>query len=308
MKLAALHPELRTAFRFIPPFPLHISAFRRLSNFLIAHAPRRKSFGRVAIREHVLSFGLVRVYTPPSPTTGAALLWIHGGGLIVGSATIDDKLCAQYAQELGIVVVSVEYRLAPEHPYPAAIDDCFEAWHWLLEHASSLGVDPTRVVVSGQSAGGGLAACLAQRILDQGGVQPVGVALLCPMLDDRPAADLALDALGHRVWNNKNNRAGWSAYLAQPPGQPDAPPYAVAARRKDLRSLPPTWIATSDIDLLFEEAKGYCQRLRASDVACSLYVVPQAPHGFEALVPRSRLAVELLRENCAFLRERMSLT
>jgi acetyl esterase/lipase len=307
VKLASLHPELRGAFRFIPPFPLHNAGFVKLSNWLLAHAPRRKAVGPVAIDEQPLSYGRVRLYTPPFKS-GGALLWIHGGGMILGSAAIDDKLCAQYAQDLGALVVSVEYRLASKHPFPAAIDDCLEAWHWLLEHAKPHGVDVRRVVVSGQSAGGGLAACLAQRIHDDGGRQPAGVALLCPMLDDRPAANVELDALAHRVWNNKNNRAGWAAYLAQPPGQPQTPAYAVAARRNDLRGLPPTWIATSDIDLLYDEALRYRERLEASHVPCRLYVVPQAPHGFEALLPRSRLARDLFRENCLFLRERMNLS
>jgi acetyl esterase/lipase len=227
--------------------------------------------------------------------------------MLTGAAFIDDRQCAEYARVLKVLVVSVDYRLAPEFPYPAAIDDCLEAWQWFVRNAESMGVDPRRIVIAGQSAGGGLSACLAQRVHDRGGAQPAGVALLCPMLDDRTAARSELDVLAHRIWDNKNNRAGWGAYLAQPPGSPEAPPYAVAARRADLSGLPPTWLAVSDIDLLFDEGKQYHERLCASGVDAQLYVIPQAPHGFEALLPGSRLARELFQANYEFLRMRLAL-
>jgi acetyl esterase/lipase len=307
LKRAPVHPELRNAFRFIPSFPLHRSWFVRLANWLLVHAPRRNSIGDVAISDERLTHGIVRIYRPSGSLSGAGLLWIHGGGMVLGSAAMDDRLCATYARDLKLVVISVEYRLAPQHPYPAAIDDCFEAWRWFVDSASRLGVDPNRIIVSGQSAGGGLAACLAQRLLDHGGAQPAGLALLCPMLDDRPAARKELDLLAHRVWNNRSNRAGWSAYLPHAPGSRGMPPYAVASRRLDLRGLPPTWISVSDIDLLFDENCSYWQRLTLEGVASSLCVIPQAPHGFEALLPRSRLARALFSANQLFLRENLQL-
>jgi acetyl esterase/lipase len=133
------------------------------------------------------------------------------------------------------------------------------------------------------------------------------VALFCPMLDDRTAACRELDSLAHRIWDNRNNRAAWSAYLSQAPGSPATPPYAVAARREDLRGLAPTWLAVSDIDLLFEEGKRYHARLRESGVDARLYVIPQAPHGFETMLLRTRLARELFRAHRDFLRERLHL-
>ena len=307
MRLDELHPELRMAFRFMPAFPLHNERFVRFSNWALSRVPRRGSIGDVRITDRPLSHGFVRLYRPPGASSGAGLLWIHGGGMLTGSVAIDDKLCARYARDLKLAVVSVQYRLAPEHPYPAALDDCVDAWHWFLEHASSLEVDPQRIVISGQSAGGGLAATLAQKLHDHGGIQPAGVALLCPMLDDRPAARRELDEKAHFVWNNRNNRAGWSAYLSQPPGSPSTPPYAVAARRRDLRGLPPTWLAVSDIDLLFDEGLGYHERLLACGVDSELHVIARAPHGFEALLPSSRLAQELFRGNHRFLTERLNL-
>lgn len=308
MKSDKLHPELRATFRFIPPIPLHYAWFTRFLNRRMAKLPQRSAFGDVTITNHNLTHGAVRVYRPAGALSGAGLLWVHGGGMITGAAFIDDKQCAAYARDLKLIVVSVEYRLAPEHPFPAALDDCLDAWQWMQQQAASLGVDPARIVISGQSAGGGLSACLAQRIHDLGGIQPAGVALLCPMLDDRPAAKRELDAINHRVWNNKNNRAGWTAYLAQAPGAAATPPYAVASRRDNLRGLPPTWMAVSDIDLLYEEGKRYYERLQADGVDARFYEIPQAPHGFEVMAPKSRLAREMFASNYAFLRERLGLT
>jgi acetyl esterase/lipase len=179
-------------------------------------------------------------------------------------------------------VVSAEYRLAPENPCPAAIDDCHTAWTWLRERAASLGVDPARVAVGGQSAGGGLAAALVQRLHDEVGPQPLAQWLFCPMLDDRTAARRDLDRVGHLVWNNRLNHFGWRAYLAAEPGVSKVPRYAVPARRGDLSGLPPAWIGVGDIDLFHDEDRAYAEQLRADGVETQFEVVPGGPHGFEA--------------------------
>lgn len=307
MRIDDLHPELRSIFRFVPPFPIHRAWFRRSCNWLLARMPAKTSIGDVTISEHSLSMRRARLYYPLEPRSGGALLWLHGGGMLIGSPKMDDALCARYARDLKLVVIGVDYRLAPANPFPAALDDCFEAWRWLIEHAASLGVDANRIVISGQSAGGGLCATLAQRILDHGGVQPAGVALFCPMLDDRPAARRELDSTADRVWTNDNNRAGWSAYLSQPPGMTEAPPYSGAARRQDLAGLPPTWIAVGGLDLLCEEGRQYHQRLLACGVDSELCFTPRAPHGFEAFAPKTALARALFRANYAFLKRRLHL-
>jgi len=167
-----------------------------------------------------------RVYRPavraePTP----ALLWIHGGGLVSGTARMDEATCADFARELGIVVLSVDYRLAPEYPYPTPLDDCYAALAWL--HAQP-GVDHDRIAVGGASAGGGLAAALAQLALDRGQF-PVAFQLLTyPMLDDRSAVAPARPSdRDHRLWNRASNRVGWSAYLGTAPGSPGltSPPF-----------------------------------------------------------------------------------
>nr|WP_255421997.1 alpha/beta hydrolase [Tessaracoccus sp. MC1627] len=230
----------------------------------------------------------LRVYTPATPS-GAGLLWIHGGGLVLGAAAMDDRFCGDTAQQLGVVIVSVDYRLAPRHPFPAALDDAHRGWEWLTFHAGQLGISTARLAVGGQSAGGGLAASLVQRLHDEG----AGVAaqwLFCPMLDDRTARDRTRDAEDHFVWNNRSNLVGWRSYLGAAFATDDVPRYAVAARREDLSGLPPAWLYASDIELFHDEVVRYAERLRAAGVDTTLDVISGAPHGVEAWAPGSELA------------------
>lgn len=228
----------------------------------------------------------VRTYAPPQRRTDAVLLWIHGGGMLIGAPHMDDSFCSEVAARLGMRVASVDYRLAPEHPFPTPLDDCATAFAALVERGHE------RIVVGGQSAGGGLAAALAQRLRDAGGVQPIAQLLFCPMLDDRTAADRAQDELEHFVWNNRSNLAGWRAYLGAEPGSDAVPDAAVPARRVSLTGLPPAWIGVGDIDLFHDENVAYAERLRADGVAAELRVVPGAPHGFESLAASSAPARE----------------
>jgi acetyl esterase/lipase len=307
MKIEEIHPELRSVIRFVPSLPFHRRLFVKFINFLERVAPEKKVVNGLAIEKKELSHASVRIFRQEGELPGAGLLWIHGGGLISGRAAQDDLLCASYARDLGLVVVSVDYRLAPQYPFPAAIDDCYEAWQWFISEAQNLGVDPARIAVSGQSAGGGLAASLTQRISDEGGVQPSAQALFCPMLDDRTAANKELDSINHRIWTNKSNRSGWSCYLGHPPGVAEVSAYAVPARRKDLSNLPPAWISVGDIDLFYEEDRLYSQRLCEAGVDCQLYVVPMAPHAFETFVPKASITQDLYRDNYRFLRDSLGL-
>ncbi len=233
----------------------------------------------------------VHVFTPQS-ANGEALLWIHGGGMVIGSAAQDHARCSGIALELGCTVVSAEYRLAPEHPFPAPLDDCATAWHWLVRESPKREIDPGRIVIGGQSAGGGLAASLVQRIHDEHRVQPVGQWLFCPMLDDCTAARRDLDGAKHVLWNNRSNRAGWSAYLGVEPGATDVPEYAVPSRRIDFRGLPATWIGVGDIELFFEEDVAYAEALQHAAVNTTLVIVPGAPHGFETIAENTTLATD----------------
>jgi acetyl esterase/lipase len=169
-------------------------------------------------------------------------------------------------------------------------------------HASELGVDPRRVVVSGQSAGGGLAAALTQRLHDEGGQQPAAQLLLCPMLDDRTALREELTRERHFVWNNDNNRGGWQCYLAQEPGLPEVPPYSVPARRESLAGLPATWLSVGTIDLFLEETIAYAERLKSSGVECEFFLGEGGSHAFESYFPSSSISAAHWESMYAFVR------
>jgi acetyl esterase/lipase len=228
---------------------------------------------------------VVLVYRPtgrsvPSPV----VLWVHGGGFVFGAARTDHARCSGLAHAAGAVVVSVEYRLAPEHRFPAALDDVDAALRWIDLAASELDVDPARMVVAGASAGAGLVASVVQRARDRGAAPARLQLLLYPMLDDRTVLGRDANGRGRFGWTPGSNRFGWSAYLGHPPSA-EAPPYAAAARAEDLAGLPPAWIGVGGLDLFQTEDSAYASRLRAAGVACDLVVVDGAYHGFDAVDP-----------------------
>jgi acetyl esterase/lipase len=234
-------------------------------------------------QEHVGSTP-IRVHHPPGDEIGrsAAVLWMHGGGFIGGSPGQDDALCRRMARELGAVVAAVDYRLAPEHPFPAPLKDCHDALVWL---AAREDVDPARVAIAGASAGGGLAAQLALLARERGEVRPAMQALVYPMLDDRTVTRADVDERHFRLWNNHANRIGWTAYLGGEPGGPDVSAVAAPGRNDDLSGLPPAWIGVGSLDLFHDEDVAYAARLRAAGVPCELLVIQGVFHGFDAIRP-----------------------
>lgn len=224
----------------------------------------------------VSSTAVVRVHRPRNVTEPLpAVLWIHGGGYVLGSARVGDRTARRMADTLGAVVASVEYRLAPEHPFPAALDDCYAALEWLVTQPD---IDARRIVVSGISAGGGLAAALTLRCVDTGLVKLAGQVLQYPMLDDRTVLRPCESALG---WTPHDNSYGWRSYLATDPGADTVTAYAAPARRDDLAGLPPSWIGVGTADLFHDEDVCYATRLRAAGVPAQLEVVRGAFHGFD---------------------------
>jgi len=307
MKLQQINPQLRYAYRFAPPIPFHSHWFLALSRVLLDTLPQRRPIPGISTQLHALRASTIRVFQPTEPASGAAMIWMHGGGYMLGNAALNDRECSIYARDHRMLVISVDYRLAPEHPFPAPLDDCFDAWQWLQRQSAALAVDPRRVVIAGQSAGGGLAAALAQRIFDHGGPQPAAQLLFCPMLDDRTAARRDLDAVDHRLWNNRSNRAGWSAYLGTAPGAPSQPELAVPARRASLGGLPKAWIGVGDVDLFFDENRQYAERLREAGVSCTLEIVPGAPHAFESLAPGAAVTRAFMQSANLFLKRTLGL-
>lgn len=302
MDISAVNPALRTATEKAPTVNIENGAMRWFAATASSLMPGKRVDGveRRTLRHDGVK---LRVYVPARPS-GAGLLWIHGGGLVLGAAAMDDVHCGETARDTGVTIVSVDYRLAPRHPFPAAIDDCFTGWQWLRANASVLGLDAGRLAIGGQSAGGGLAARLVQRAIDAG--DPVAAQwLFCPMLDDRTAADRSRDAADHFIWSNRSNRVGWSSYLGASVGAASLPPYAAPARREELEGMPPTWIYTSDIELFHDEDVDYANRLRAAGTDVTLEVVNGAPHGFEAWAPGNPLALRLFATARGWLRERL---
>lgn len=300
MDIDLVDPALREATRKLP-VP---DASNRLMRAIIRFATRVMrvpKFPGVAVSTVKIGGRAARIFRPGTRLSKAGLFWIHGGGLLFGDARQDEALCAETARDLGIAVVSVNYRFAPEHPFPAAHDDVRGAWRWAQDHADDLGVDPARYIIGGESAGGGLAAALVQRLHDEQGPQPIGQWLFAPMLDDRTAADTSLDGVDHWVWSNRANRVGWSGYLGSDFDSDGVPPYAVAARRDDLAGLPPSYLAVGDIELFFAENQDYARRLEQAGVPVTLDVVPGAPHGFENWARNSLPARRLLARSREWL-------
>ncbi len=285
--LTPVHPELRRLAAFFPPLFLNRWTVRPFQ-WLTAAMPKSRAPEGVRVDEVAIPGGdphhriCLRIYRcadakPDSP----ALLWMHGGGLIIGSPRQNDRAMFDLVRELSIVVVSVDYRLAPQHPFPAPLDDCHTALKWVYAQNKDLGIDPKRIAIGGESAGGGLAASLAQLVHDTGEIRPALQLLIYPMLDDRSSLRTDVPHSELLTWTQRNNRFGWESYLGQACGSDALPPYAVPARRADLAGLPPAWIGVGTLDLFHDEAAEYAQRLVIAGVDCELVTVTGAFHGFD---------------------------
>lgn len=261
---------------------------------LIRHLPARD------VQTVTIAGGIgVRLFRPDTgEVPGPALLWIHGGGYVIGTAAQEDMLCRRYAKQLGVTVAAVEYRLAPEHPYPTPVEDCYTALTWLAALPS---VDPDRVAIGGVSGGGGLTAALAFVARDRGEVSVAAQMLLAPMLDDRSGSNPHPRESGYRMWDRRSNDFAWDAYL----GAADRN-VAVPARRTDLAGLPPTWIGVGTLDLFHDENLAYAKRLRDAGVPCETQVVPGAFHTFELIAPKTRVVTEFFHSQYAMLRPILS--
>jgi triacylglycerol lipase len=235
----------------------------------------------------------LRCYRPRA-ASGAlgCILHIHGGGFVRGGAAEVEAIHRPLCEKLQCVIVSVDYRLAPETPFPGAIEDCYSALAWAVAEAPGLGIDRARIGVMGESAGGCLAAALSLMVRDRAEFHLAFQHLLSPALDDRTA--VAADPnpfAGEFVWTRASNAFAWSALLGHPPGAPDVSPYAAPARAMNLENLPPTFLGVGALDLFVDEGLEYARRLIRSGVPAELHVYPGAFHGF----PRAQQADVALR-------------
>lgn len=241
----------------------------------------------------------LRLYKPKSAAS-ALVVYLHGGGLIAGSINAYDHVCRRYAAEAGVAMVAVDYRLAPEAPYPAALEDGVAAVKWATEHVATH-APGTRIVVMGDSAGGGLAAVTTAACRDRG-IGPVAAQVLVyPMLDDRTArVSPAIEP--HLTWSVGDNITGWRAYLGDVYGADVVPPLVSAARIEALDDLPSTYLEVGQLDLFCPEGVAFANRLMEHGVAVHLVVRAGAFHGFDQIVPDSAAARSAFGDRATFLR------
>ncbi len=235
----------------------------------------------------------VRVYRPDGDAPLPMVVYFHGGGWTIGSVDAFDSVTRQVANAAGAIVVSVDYRLAPEHPYPAAVDDCWAATTWAVEHATELGGDGTRFAVMGDSAGGNLAAVIAQRSAREGGPQPALQVLVYP------AVDAAMDTVSHRdnakgYFLDRELMDWFYGCYTRAGGQVDDPAIS-PSRAPDLRGVAPAFVITAEYDPLRDEGEAYAAALRAAGVGATVHRFDGMIHGFfglGALVDAGREAVD----------------
>lgn len=227
----------------------------------------------------------LHIFLPPASASRpmGCIYHIHGGGYVGGSPSQYEFFLRPLAEELGCAIVSVDYRLAPENPHPAPVEDCYAGLSWTLSNAGELGIDPSRIGIMGESAGGGLAAALALLVRDRG-LAPLAFQLLTyPMIDDRTCTSDPHPYAGEFIWTPHNNHFGWSALLGQEPGVEGVSAYAAASRADDLSGLPPTYISSGALDLFIDENLEYARRLMRAGVPTELHVYPGAFHAFDIL-------------------------
>lgn len=229
------------------------------------------------------------------------LYWVHGGGMVVGSAEGDDPQVTDIVRELGCVAVAVDYRLAPEHPYPAPQDDIYRGLTWVHDHSEELAIDRSRLAIGGASAGGGLAASLAIRLRDRGGPAVCFQMLLCPMLDYRNITPSSHEVTSQGVWDRGMNERGWAALIGHL-DQDAVPGDASPAVEPDLAGLPPAFIDVSTAEVFRDEAIEYASRLMRSGVQTELHVWPGGFHGYEAFAPDARISRETRATRISALR------
>jgi acetyl esterase/lipase len=230
------------------------------------------------------------------------LYYVHGGGMVMGDNRFGVADVLPWAAELGLLVVSAEYRLAPEHPYPAGIEDAYAGLTWAVEHAGELGADPDRVLLAGASSGGGMVAALVLLGRDRDTVAPLGQLLMYPMLDDRNDRPSTTQMAGLGVWDRTANETGWTALLGDARGTTDVSPYAAPSRATDLSGLPPTFLDVGSAETFRDEIIDYATRIAQAGGAVELHLWPGAFHAFDFWVPAARVSQDAAAARTRWLR------
>ena len=240
----------------------------------------------------------VRTYTPARrPKSVGALVFFHGGGYMLGTPDDEQQRCTHFAAKVGCIVVSVDYRLAPEHPFPAALDDCYRSLCWVAEQGDDLGIDRGRIAVGGISSGGGLAASVALRARDEHGPPLALQLLLYPTLDSRSRSASMMRFTDTPFWDSLSNRVMWEYYLA---GSGDPPGYAAPALAESFADLPPAMLAVAEFDPLRDEALQYALALLTANVSVELHLYSGTYHAFDYIAPFAQISQRALADqvNC----------
>ncbi len=309
---ALLDPEIAAFFEKFPsPFGIVNAKTLSASRELMTTEFPYEISGKVSIEQRfVPAVGdqpevMLRVHRPVGVDGSLpCLVWMHGGGLVMGTANGDDARFESWCQTHQMVAVSVEYRLAPETPYPGPLEDCYVGLRYVHEHAWSLGIDAQRIGVGGSSAGGGLAAGLALLARDRGEIEVSFQLLFYPMIDDRRTNTSASWEVP--IWAPESNTFGWTSYLPVTVGGPDVPGYAAAARATDLSGLPPALIVVGGLDGFVDEDVDYAARLNRCGVPTELHVYPGCPHAFDVFAPYSTIAKRTRRDVAEWLTSQLT--
>jgi acetyl esterase/lipase len=309
----ALDPELAAAAALLPVSDLSdLPATRAKAGEMLAQRPQPDTTGiRFEDRQVPGPDGApditLRIYRPERVTAPAAIYDVHGGGFVVGTMAMDHERNVTFARELGVVVVSVEYRLAPETPYPGPLEDVYAGLVWIAKHADELGIDPEQIAIHGISAGAGLGAGVALLARDRGGPHIAFQFLAIPELDDRLTTPSMTEFVDTPSWTRPKAIISWDSYLGPGlPGTDDVPIYAAPARATDLSGLPPAYISVMHFDPLRDEGIAYALALLAAGIPVELHLFPGTFHG-SMLIPQATITRRGSAEAIAVLRQALGL-
>ncbi len=309
-----LDPELAEVVRQIPVLDLNdIPAAREALAELYAQINVAGPNPSVSTADHMAAGApgqpdvMVRVFRPrDAEHVLPCLYWIQGGGYVLTAPDMDDQFCADMAERHRCAVVSVDWRRAPEAPFPAPAEDCYAGLAWTIRNASDLRIDPARVVVGGHSSGGGSAAGLALLVRDRAELAIAHQLLIYPMLDDTNSTPASHTVTDPQVWNRTSNEIAWRSYLGETYGTNAVSPYAAPTRMKDLSGLAPATVLTGELDLFVDEDVLYALRLMQAGVATELHVYRAAHHGFDRMVPTAAVSQRFAADRDAALRHAFS--
>ncbi|OEY93419.1 lipase [Acinetobacter proteolyticus] len=298
-----IHKELQPVLAQLPELMINAAQMPAIRQFLKDHLigesqshPQVECLERwIPSQHHGREIRVLTYRSKAHKKQTPALLWIHGGGYVMGIPEMDTALCERFVLEAGCQVIAVDYRLAPEHPYPAPLEDCFDSLCWLSKNATTLEVDVNKIAVAGASAGGGLTAALSLLTRDRQGPKIAFQMPLYPMIDDRHQTYSSTEIQDSRVWNEQSNRNAWAMYLGNILAQ-QVPSYAAPARADDYAHIPPTYTCVGDQDPFRDETLDYVAALAKAGVPTEFHLYPGCFHGFDGYAPMTGIGQQAIQQ------------